>query len=90
MLGPYFISKTILQSTNENLTDSFKTKVLMYLFEDAAKQKRTEFFSLSKEDMIYSKLIEKFERDGIDVFIDSEELVEHKKIGGGSNASPTI
>ncbi len=90
LLGPYFISKTILQSTNENLTDSFKTKVLMYLFEDAAKQKRTEFFSLSKEDMIYSKLIEKFERDGIDVFIDSEELVKHKKIGGGSNASPTI
>lgn len=33
LLGPYFISKNILESTNEEVTKSFKSKVLMYLFE---------------------------------------------------------
>src|SRR5699024_1560413 len=37
LLGPYFFSKNILESTNEDVTESFKSKVLMYLFDDVVK-----------------------------------------------------
>ncbi|MFJ5477284.1 AAA family ATPase [Enterococcus faecium] len=48
LMGPYFISKSILESTNEQLTESFKTKVLMYLFDDAAKQRPNDILPCHK------------------------------------------
>lgn len=74
LMGPYFITRNVLQSSDENLTESFKTKVLMYLFEDAAKQKQKELFNLDPEEMRYSKLVDKFNAEGIAVFKDSDEL----------------
>lgn len=74
LMGPYFISKNILESDNEKLTESFKTKVLMYLFDDAAKQKRKDFFDIAQERMMYSEVLKAFEERGVSVFKDSQKL----------------
>ncbi|MDQ2048191.1 AAA family ATPase [Enterococcus faecium] len=76
LMGPYFISKSILESTNEQLTESFKTKVLMYLFDDAAKQRPNDIFALSQNKMMYSALIEAFNELGIGAFLNYESLQE--------------
>lgn len=46
LMGPYFISKNILESDNEKLTESFKTKVLMYLFDDSLLNKNEKISSI--------------------------------------------
>ncbi|WP_312187835.1 AAA family ATPase [Enterococcus sp.] len=76
LIGPYFISKSILESTNEQLTESFKTKVLMYLFDDAAKQRPKDIFAIPQDKMMYSALIEAFNELGIGAFLNSESLRE--------------
>ncbi|MCD8005173.1 MAG: hypothetical protein LUE91_05915, partial [Oscillospiraceae bacterium] len=49
-LGPYFISRNIIVPSTGDEIDrdrfihTFKNKVIMYLFEDAAKQKRSKLF----------------------------------------------
>ena len=67
LLGPYFISKNILDIDNDKIfRTAFKNKVLMYLFEDAAKQKRSSIFSV--ETTKYSSICEEFDKKGIDIF----------------------
>ncbi len=66
LLGPHFLSK-------ENLAGDFNTvfrnKVLMYLFEDAAKQRRQTVFAGCKEDFnVFSKICGKYDEDGLDIF----------------------
>ena len=49
--------------------DVFKHKVLMYLFDDAAKQKRSKLFEgSSKGQTRYSKICEAFDEQGIGIF----------------------
>ena len=72
-LGAYFISKKILNSNNnKDFIDTFKNKVLMYLFEDAAKQKRTDIFagasSKGYDSNRYSSICECFDEYGIECF----------------------
>ncbi len=75
-LGPYFISKSIVvpkdggTEINPKLfSDAFKNKVLMYLFDDAAKQKRPSLFEGSaKGQTRYSKICEAFDEQGIGIF----------------------
>ena len=76
LLGPYFISRNILQSSNDKVTETFKDKVLSYLFEDAIKQRRTSFFTLPEEKLIYSELVNYFEEIGIKIFHEYEEINE--------------
>lgn len=51
-LGPYFISRSIVVPKDSEEIDrgrfinTFKNKVIMYLFEDAAKQKRPRLFTI--------------------------------------------
>ncbi len=70
LMGPYFISKKIIESgDNEAFIKTFKNKVLMYLFDDACKQKRTDLFSgCGKDNLIYSEVCEKFETIGVKIF----------------------
>ncbi|EBF5102523.1 hypothetical protein FHZ89_14375 [Listeria monocytogenes] len=79
LMGPYFLSKNILESSNEKLTESFKSKVLMYLFDDAAKQKQKELFALPPEEMRYSMLVDKFDTDGINIFRGFHDLKNNIK-----------
>lgn len=76
LMGPYFISKSILESSNKKLTESFKTKVLMYLFDDAVKQNRNVFFDVAPEKMMYSEILKKFEEYGLSIFKGYEKLEE--------------
>lgn len=74
-LGPYFISRSIVVPENGDEIDSaafidtFKNKVLMYLFEDAAKQKRSTLFEGCFEgNGRYSEICREFEEKGIGIF----------------------
>lgn len=67
-LGPYFLKKDVI-SDSEKFREVFKHKIIMYLFEDAAKQKRASVFSgLEKENLRYSKICEAFDKRGIEIF----------------------
>lgn len=74
-LGPYFIAKSIVVPTKGDIIDStqfirvFKNKVIMYLFEDAAKQKRSKLFEgCSKDSIRYSEICREFDAKGIGIF----------------------
>lgn len=73
LLGPYFIGKKDLEDAmqkQEDFIKLFKSKVLMYLFEDAAKMKRN-FFNCDK--YIYSEICKEFDEKGIEVFSFSDD-----------------
>lgn len=74
-LGPYFISKSVIIPKNGNEIDrdkfinTFKNKVIMYLFEDAARQKRNRLFEGCYQSYNrYSEICKEFESRGIEVF----------------------
>lgn len=83
-LGPYFISRNIVNPKEGDMIDSekfiktFKSKVIMYLFEDAARQKRSSLFEGCFENSTrYSEICKEFDEKGIGIFnhdiqIDSE------------------
>lgn len=74
LLGPYFLSRKIVvpRTGNEINSDifisTFKSKVLMYLFEDAAKQKRASLFDGCRDTTQYSSICEEFDKIGIEIF----------------------
>lgn len=78
-LGPYFISRNIVvPSDGGNEIDSvefcrvFKNKVLMYLFEDAARQKRTDLFKgVERGNNRYSEICKAFDEKGVRIFNES-------------------
>lgn len=67
LLGPYFIATKALES-DELFIQVFKSKVLMYLFEDAAKQKRKALFATNDDNIRYSSLCKDFDEKGVYVF----------------------
>ena len=81
-LGPYFIERKIVVPDNGNKIDSdlfkkaFKNKVIMYLFEDAAKQIRPRLFSGCGDEKCnrYSDICEEFDSNGINIF--DKKIVE--------------
>ncbi len=74
LMGPYFISKKIMPEDTQIDTDTFirvfKNKVIMYLFDDAAKQKRHSLFAGCDEKTRtqYSKICAEFDRRGVAIF----------------------
>ena len=73
LLGPYFVAKNCLD-INEKFIEVFKNKIIMYLFDDAAKHKRSVIFSGSETNNIYSEICKEFDEKGI--FIFSERVQE--------------
>ena len=76
LIGPYFISKSILEKYKhkpDKLTDIIKDKVLMYLYEDAARAYRSLLFAENSYST-YSKLCEEFQKDALNLFKDKLEL----------------
>lgn len=68
LIGPYFISKPILESKNiDEITDTVKNKVLMYLYEDAAKAYRSALFAEGKFST-YSQLCSNFDQNVLNLF----------------------
>ena len=74
LMGPYFISKKNLPEGNEIdpvlFTRIFKNKVLMYLFDDAAKQKRPSLFAGCEDENknLYSQICKEFDTKGVFIF----------------------
>lgn len=74
-LGPYFIARNIAvpeegtEIDNDRFIHTFKSKVIMYLFEDAAKQKRPKLFEGCFENSSrYSEICREFDKKGIGIF----------------------
>ncbi|KOR25154.1 AAA family ATPase [Clostridium sp. L74] len=70
MIGPFFLSKNDLKN---NFESAFKSKLLMYLYEDVIKHRRDEFFAKGMDT--YSKLLEAYEKTGGDVFMFELEYI---------------
>jgi len=76
LLGPYFISKSILESGDpDKIKNAIKNKVLMYLYEDAGKQHRRKIFKDGIWET-YSKLCEAFDKNCEKIFNDEIELLK--------------
>lgn len=78
LLGPFFLSKSILENAlvdGMTFVKSFESKVLMYLFEDAARMKVRQLFKISSEKYIYSEVCREFEEKGIGIF-DFKQAIE--------------
>ena len=75
LMGPFFLSKKFIAS-NENgmiidkdkFIDSFKSKVIMYLYEDAVKQGKHRFFDGCSDTNKYSSVCDAFDKIGIGIF----------------------
>lgn len=80
LIGPFFISNEIMSIdketnsfnatnfNNEKFLEAFKNKVIMYLFEDAAKQRRSEIFKECNEVTRFSAVCEEFDKKGVEIF----------------------
>lgn len=74
LMGPFFLSKKVITS-NENgmiidadrFIDAFKSKVIMYLYEDAVKQGKHRFFE-GCDSSKYSSVCEAFDEKGTAIF----------------------
>lgn len=64
LLGPFFIDLDLLD--DENFIDTFKSKVLLYLIEDAAKTKKEKVFG--QGTITYSIVSGNFEEEGEQIF----------------------
>lgn len=69
LMGPYFIKTDDLDKGTEDFIKVFKNKVIMYLFEDAAKQKRKSLFAECKDGLnTYSQICKEFDDKGVNIF----------------------
>lgn len=84
LIGPYFISKSILEGTDlDRLTETIKNKVLMYLYEDAAKAFRSSLFAEGKYST-YSEVCNYFDKNSLSLFkgnleVETEEISLNEK-----------
>ncbi|PHV70689.1 hypothetical protein CS063_09155 [Sporanaerobium hydrogeniformans] len=70
LLGPYFISKEVMQDSSK-LLEAIRNKVLMYLFEDAARQCRGDIFRVDENNIRrYSSICNTFDLLGLACFHD--------------------
>lgn len=80
LLGPFFISKSMLESAcerEERFIKAFESKVIMYLFEDAMKMRPANIFKGHKGRMIFSEICKTFEEKGEGLFgINDIEYIE--------------
>ena len=72
LLGPFFISPSRLRDTTR-FTQTFMDKVLLYLFEDAAKTKKSKVFSI-EGNPTYSDICDDFKARGELAFKGMKEL----------------
>lgn len=74
LMGPFFLSKNIIDidedgyiTNPDKFVNAFKSKVIMYLYEDAAKQHRHKLFE-GCDSSKYSSVCNDFDKLGIDIF----------------------
>lgn len=74
LMGPFFLSKKVIMSDEEGMIidskkfiEAFKSKVIMYLYEDAVKQGKHRFFE-GCDSSKYSSVCEAFDETGLAIF----------------------
>lgn len=74
LMGPFFLSKKVIASdeygmiiNKEKFVDAFKSKVIMYLYEDAVKQGKHRFFE-GCDNSKYSSVCDAFDEVGMGIF----------------------
>lgn len=96
LIGPFFLSERMLSSVSPELNDkkepeeesvieqflnSFESKVLMYLFDDAAKSNPAAIFSKIKTDtesLVLSDIFDAFEDKGESIFGFTNEIMHYQ------------
>ena len=72
LMGPFFLSTKVIPLKGDidekKFVDAFKSKVIMYLFEDAAKQKKHTLFNGCKDTTRYSSIRDEFDEKGVFIF----------------------
>lgn len=72
LMGPFFGFNEFMNENipEETFKDIFKNKIIMYLFEDAARAKRNDLFSgaKTKDYVTYSEICEAFDKIGLKIF----------------------
>lgn len=75
LMGPFFLSKKVIVSDesgiivdSDKFIDAFKSKVIMYLYEDAVKQGKHRFFDGCADTGKYSSVCDAFDKMGIAIF----------------------
>ena len=76
LLGPYFLSKDVISTSegdnyvkdNKKFIEAFKSKIIMYLYEDAAKQYKQKLFEGCDDCSKYSSVCESFDEKGELIF----------------------
>ena len=67
LIGPFFLGLDVLNDISK-FNAAFISKVLMYLYEDAAKQAKGKFFSGCSDSSTYSKVRDEFMKKGEKIF----------------------
>lgn len=74
LMGPFFLSKKVIASDDdgmiidtEKFMDAFKSKVIMYLYEDAVRQGKRRFFD-GCDSSKYSSVCDAFDEIGMGIF----------------------
>lgn len=89
LIGPFFLSKAVIKTisdTDKTIADrgkfiqAFKSKVIMYLYEDAAKQHKYKLFS-GCDNTKYSSVCNAFDEIGIRIFGDDFKALYDKQEG---------
>lgn len=84
LMGPFFISKRVLKTVSaeddtladrERFIEVFKSKVIMYLYEDAAKQHKHKLFAGCDDTTKYSAVCDSFDKIGMRIFGENFEEV---------------
>lgn len=77
LMGPFFLPKSVtvtVSDTDNTIADinqfleTFKSKVIMYLYEDAAKQHRHKLFAGCLDTTKYSAICKSFDKIGMRIF----------------------
>ncbi len=76
LLGPFFAFNEFMNQEipTETFKDIFKNKIIMYLFEDAARSKRNDLFQgakANKKYVTYSQICKMFDESGLEIFCDN-------------------
>jgi hypothetical protein len=74
LIGPFFLSKAELES--EQIDEIFKSKVLMYLFQDVVKHNKSNFFA--ENIKTYSSLVKGYD-DGDNIFVKEIKIKKKEK-----------
>lgn len=89
LLGPYFLSNSVIATNSETdnaikdpekFRSTFKSKVLMYLYEDAGKQHKHKLFA-GCDSTKYSAVCDAFDEMGMNIFGESfkEDYYDHQE-----------